>query len=114
MLPQEDERSWTYDGAITRWRRSGHVIINTEHGVRLAAFPASFLDKCGDNTWSYIFYVLGLLVEPVDDCPGIIMDDAGVAVTTDQTPIAGVYRYGQLSKFFYNKPGLHHSAQLFD
>ena len=98
MLPQEDERSWTYDGAITRWRRSGRVIINTDHGTRLAAFPASFLDKCGDNTWSYIFYVMELLVEPVKGCQGVIMDEDGAAMDKDFIPAAGVYTYKQLSR----------------
>ena len=98
MMPQEDERSWTYDGAITRWRRCGRVIIDTEYGVRLAAFPVTFLEKCGDNTWSYILHVLGLLVEPVDGCQGVVVDNAGDCVIGDQSPDAGSYTYKQLSR----------------
>ena len=98
MLPQEDERSWMYDGAITRWRRCSRVIVNTESGVRLAAFPVTFLEQCGDNTWSYVLHVLNLLVEPVDGCPGVVVDDAGAFVVGDQSPEAGNYKYKQLSK----------------
>lgn len=97
MLPQEDERSWTYDGAITRWRRCGRVIINTEYGVRLAAFPVTFLENCGDNTWSYVLHVLGLLVEPINGCQGVVMDNAGAFVIGERSPLAGNYTYKQLS-----------------
>lgn len=83
----------TYTLAIGRWRRSGIVTIRSVLDTKIARFPIGFLASCGDNTWDYISFVVGLLVEADPQHPASIIDQiTGQSVRPDDAPVPGTYR----------------------
>jgi hypothetical protein len=90
MAPSRGEV--TYTSAKAKWRRSGVVQIVSVVDTPLAIFPVKFLQTCGDNTWSYILFVVKLLIEEDSHHPGALYNHAGQPVSPEATPISGVYR----------------------
>jgi hypothetical protein len=83
----------TYTLSIGKWRRSGIVTILSALDTKIARFPVSFLASCGDNTWSYVFFVVSLLVESDPQHPSTIVDlNTGQSVGLNEAPQAGMYR----------------------
>lgn len=83
----------TYTSASGRWRRSGFVIVVSVHDTSIASFPIRFLQSCMDNTWSYVLYVISLLIEVDSNHPGNIVDILDHPVNAQDPPAAGTYRY---------------------
>lgn len=76
------------------WPRSTKVTVETCVGTRIARLPINFLETCGDNTWSYVSYVISLLVIADPMHPGHIIDfRTGLPVDPDDVPTAGTYRF---------------------
>lgn len=88
-----------YTAATGKWRRQDAVRILSVLDTHLAAFPIIFLETCGDNTWSYIRYVIGLLVEEDAEHPGAIFAEQGEPVVPSDAPIAGDYRFIEAREF---------------
>jgi len=83
----------TYTLAIGRWRRSGIVTIRSVLDTKIARFPIGFLASCCDNTWDYISFVVGLLVEADPQHPASIIDQiTGQSVRPGDAPVPGTYR----------------------
>jgi hypothetical protein len=55
----------------------------------IATFPISFIQKGGDNTWSYVLDVVNQLVQ--DQNQGIIKSENDVQVELDDEPVAGTF-----------------------
>lgn len=61
--------------------------------TKIARFPIGFLASCGDNTWDYISFVVGLLVEADPQHPASIIDQiTGQSVRPGDAPVPGTYR----------------------
>jgi hypothetical protein len=88
-----DENSTTYTTASGVWRRGGVIKIASIMETPIASFPLDFVRDGGDNTWRYISYVVGLLVEVDPSHPGHIEDENGAAVVLNQAPPTGLFRY---------------------
>jgi hypothetical protein len=88
----------TYERAIARWRRAGHVTIRSINDCEIAVFPLKFVATGGDNTWRYVLSVVEQLVEPVPEHPGMIFTNGPTPerVDLDGPPHEGVFLYKQL------------------
>jgi hypothetical protein len=66
----------TYERAIARWRRAGHVAIRSINDYEIAVFPLKFVATGGDNSWRY---VLSAFLRPVacPVLPRLLHTDAG-------------------------------------
>lgn len=101
----------TYTLAIGRWRRSGIVTIRSVLDTKIARFPIGFLASCGDNTWDYISFVVGLLVEADPQHPASIIDQiTGQSVRPDDAPVPGTYRLVEQGALIWS--GLHSCPDL--
>ena len=85
-------RQITYKTAAQAWPRGPRLIILSSVDTEIAKFPLAFLESCGDNTWSYVFYVVSLLVEAAPMHKGAIVNLDGRPVNLHSEPIAG--RFG--------------------
>ena len=84
----------TYTLAAGVWPRSAKITIESRVGTRIARLPLNFLQTCGDNTWSYISYLISLLVIADPLHPGFIIDPlTGLPVDGDGTPSAGTFQF---------------------
>jgi hypothetical protein len=84
----------TYTIAAGVWPRSPKVTIESCIGTRIARLPLNFLETCGDNTWSYVSYLLSLLVVPEEKHPGSIIDPhTGLIVDPNAIPHAGTFTF---------------------
>ena len=86
-----------YISSPGKWRRCGVVEVVSLHDTLIASFPVDFLLSCGDNTWSFVLFVVQLLVIHDSEHPGAIYADkhADSAVELDRSPTEGTYRYVQ-------------------
>ena len=86
-----------YISSPGKWRRCGVVEVVSLHDTRIASFPVDFLESCGDNTWSFVLFVVQLLVIPDPEHPGAIYEEniAETAVQLHDSPQEGTYRYVQ-------------------
>ena len=83
----------TYKTAAQAWPRGPRMIILSNVDTEIAKFPLAFLASCGDNTWSYVLYVVSLLVNEDAHHSGSIVDLEGRPVDAHDAPIAGTFRY---------------------
>lgn len=84
----------TYNTAASAWPRSGRLVIESVLDTTIAKFPLNFLETCGDNTWSYVSYVVSLLVEADPQYPGhIVWPENGHPVDSQCAPVAGMFKY---------------------
>ncbi len=83
----------TYKTAAQAWPRGPRILILSAVDTEIAKFPLAFLETCGDNTWSYVFYVVSLLVEADPMHTGAIVNLDGQPVDLHSAPIAGRFRY---------------------
>jgi hypothetical protein len=84
----------TYTIAAGVWPRSAKITIESRLGTRIARLPLNFLATCGDNTWSYVSYVLSLLVIADPLHPGCIVDpQTGMPVDGNAAPFAGTFHF---------------------
>jgi len=92
-MPRGRSEEITYKTAAQAWPRGPRVIILSTVDTEIAKFPLAFLETCGDNTWSYLFYVISLLVEADPMHTGAIVNLVGQPVNLQGAPIAGTFRY---------------------
>ena len=84
----------TYTIGAGVWPRSPKLTIESFVGTRIARFSLNFLETCGDNKWSYVFYVVSLLVVADPQHPGSVMDsETGLPVNPDDVPRAGTFLF---------------------
>jgi hypothetical protein len=83
----------SYLGASSKWRRQGDVEVHSILDTSIASFPLEFLECNGDNTWSYIRFVISLLVDEDPSHHGAIHTESGVPVGLSDAPVAGVYTF---------------------
>ena len=84
-----------YISSPGKWRRCGVVDVVSLHDTRIASFPVDFLKSCGDNTWSFVLFVVQLLVIPDSEHPGAICEENNEKSTVElhHAPREGTYRY---------------------
>nr|ODN89885.1 hypothetical protein L204_06162 [Cryptococcus depauperatus CBS 7855] len=80
-----------YPLAISFWKDSSLVEINSDHGTFIAAFPLDFIRQGGDNTWSYVLFVVRQLVVLEPDQLGQLQDENGVELDLNEAPKAGTF-----------------------
>lgn len=91
-----------YRTAFKSWVPSGdaNAAIIIYDGViktlRLCIIPTPFLEASGDNSWSYIYFVLGCVV----DGEGVVADLNGneYVRTSDEVPASGHYEFRKPGK----------------
>jgi hypothetical protein len=84
----------TYTIAAGVWPRSPKLTIESTVGTRIARIPLNFLETSGDNTWSFVSYIVSLLVVPDPAHRGSIIDSSsGLSVDPDGVPQAGTFRF---------------------
>jgi len=84
----------TYTIAAGVWPRCLKLTIESFVGTRIARFPLDFLETSSDNTWSYVCYVISLLVVADPRHPGSVIDpQTGFPVDNDGVPRAGTFQY---------------------
>jgi hypothetical protein len=84
----------TYTIAAGVWPRSPKVTIESCVGTRIARLPLNFLETCGDNTWSYVSYLVSLLVVCEEEHPGSVIDpQTGMPVDPDEVPRSGTFMF---------------------
>lgn len=81
----------TYPLALDLWDSGSSVIIRSAIGTRIASFPLNFISRGGDNSWSYVLYVIGQLIIPESSRTGIIKDEHGRVLDPNERPSAGVF-----------------------
>lgn len=83
-----------YTTAAGVWPRCPKLTIDSCNGTRIARFPLDFLATSSHNTWSYVCYVVSLLVKGDPHHPGSIIDPLnGLPVDLDGVPRAGTFPY---------------------
>jgi hypothetical protein len=89
----------TYERAIARWRRAGHIAIRSINDYEIAVFPLKFVATGGDNTWRYVLSVVEQLVETVPEHPGMIFTNCATpeGVDLDGPLHEGIFLFKQLS-----------------
>lgn len=92
------DKSTAYTTAAGVWRRSTYVNIYSILDTEIAIFPVDFLSTCGDNTWGYVLFAIGCVVDPDPLHLGQIVDHQNVPVSLDSAPVAGNYRYIETGK----------------
>ncbi|OWZ30827.1 hypothetical protein C347_03972 [Cryptococcus neoformans AD2-60a] len=85
----------TYPLALDLWDSGSSVIIRSATGTRIASFPLNFISRGGDNSWSYVLYVIGQLIIPESSRTGIIKDEHGRVLDPNEPPSAGVFFFFQ-------------------
>lgn len=88
----------TYPLALDLWDSGSSVIIRSATGTRIASFPLDFISRGGDNSWSYVLYVIGQLIIPESSRTGIIKDEHGRVLEPNESPSAGVFFFSQVGK----------------
>lgn len=88
----------TYPLALDLWDSGSSVIIRSATGTRIASFPLNFISRGGDNSWSYVLYVIGQLIIPESSRTGIIKDEHGRVLDPNEPPSAGVFFFFQEGK----------------
>ena len=89
----------TYTTAAGTWPRCPKLTIESTLGTRIARLPLNFLETCGDNTWSYVSFVVSLLViEDVEHPGSIINPETDRPVFPNEIPQAGVFRFIEQGK----------------
>jgi hypothetical protein len=84
----------TYALAAVAWPRCPSIRIESSVGTRIARLPLNFLETCGDNTWSFVSYIISLLIIPDPGHPGSIIDvESGLPVDLLSIPYAGTFRF---------------------
>ena len=86
-----------YISSPGKGRRCGVVEVVSLHDTRIASFPVDFLKSCGDNTWSFVLFVVQLLVIPDPEHLGAIYEENNqeTAVELHHSPRVETYRYVQ-------------------
>ncbi len=100
-MPRGRSEEITYKTAAQAWPRGPRVIILSTVDTEIAKFPLAFLETCGDNTWSYVFYVISLLVEADPMHTGAIVNLVGSLSISKAHPSPvrfGISRKVSLSK----------------
>ena len=92
-MAETSTTTYTTAAGVSLWRRCGTVIIVSVLDTRIAIFPLSFLDTCGDNSWEYIYLVISLLIEVDPKHPGQLYDESGDLVDLHAFPTPGTFRY---------------------
>nr|ODN94504.1 hypothetical protein L204_04637 [Cryptococcus depauperatus CBS 7855] len=82
-----------YPPAISFWKDSSSVVIDSDHDTRIAIFPLDFIRQGGDNTWSYVLYVVRQLVVLEPDQLGQLKDENGAELDLNEAPEAGTFRF---------------------
>ena len=84
----------TFPLAISSWPRDSKLNVISVIGTRIASFPMAFLQTCGDNSWSYVYFVISLLVEEDPEHPASLIDRrTGLSVVPDGIPHSGTFEY---------------------
>lgn len=80
------------DLAVRTWSACSYIYIESPAKERIAIFPLDFLLTSGDNTWSYIYKTIRLLVRSTS---GQVVDSSNQPVTEGEKepPEAGHYVY---------------------
>ena len=81
------EAATVYEYVFRSWSSIQYVDILTEDDSLLARFPLTFLEACGDNSWSYISVVIHHLVNE----EGILSKSDGTRVDPQGSPEHGNY-----------------------
>nr|ODN73617.1 hypothetical protein L203_06670 [Cryptococcus depauperatus CBS 7841] len=82
-----------YPLATSLWTNSSSVVIRSDYDTRIAVFPLDFIRQGGDNTWSYVLYVVRQLVVLEPDQLGQLQDENGAALDLNEAPKAGTFRF---------------------
>nr|ODN86713.1 hypothetical protein L203_03961 [Cryptococcus depauperatus CBS 7841] len=87
-VPDREE----YPLAAHFWGSPEIVAVHSDHGTRIAMFPLEFIRKGGDNTWSYVLYVVCQLIvlEPGQSCQ--LQNEDGIELDLNEAPEAGSFR----------------------
>nr|ODN86712.1 hypothetical protein L203_03960 [Cryptococcus depauperatus CBS 7841] len=82
-----------YALAVRLWGSPEIVAVHSDHGTRIAVFPLEFIRKGGDNTWSYVLYVVRQLIvlEPGQSCQ--LQNEDGIELDLNEAPEAGSFRF---------------------
>jgi hypothetical protein len=83
----------TYTTALSRWRRQGAVRIISVLDTPLATIPMQFLEQGGDNTWSYIQFIISLIIVEDAGHPGGFYTLENEPVVLTSVPAAGKFRF---------------------
>nr|ODO04312.1 hypothetical protein L204_00670 [Cryptococcus depauperatus CBS 7855] len=88
-VPEREE----YPLAVHFWGSPEIVAVHSDHGTRIAVFPLEFIRKGGDNTWSYVLYVVRQLIvlEPGQSCQ--LQNEDGIELDLNEAPQAGSFRF---------------------
>lgn len=92
-----------YPLALDLWDYSSSIVIRSMKGTRIATFPLDFISRGGDNSWSYVLYVIDRLIISESSRGGIIKDEHGRVLDPNDSPSAGVFFFSQEGKL----PAIH-------
>lgn len=81
----------TYPLALDLWDAGSSVVIRSTNGTRIASFPLDFISRGGDNTWSYVLYVIDQLIISESGRGRIIKDEHGRVLDPNESPSAGEF-----------------------
>ncbi|WVO21738.1 uncharacterized protein IAS62_003050 [Cryptococcus decagattii] len=81
----------TYPLALDLWDAGSSVVIRSTNGTRIASFPLDFISRGGDNTWSYVLYVIDQLIISESGRGRIIKDKHGRVLDPNESPSAGEF-----------------------
>lgn len=84
-----------YPLALDLWDYSSSIVIRSTKGTRIATFPLDFISRGGDNSWSYVLYVIDRLIISESSRGGIIKDEYGRVLDPNDCPSAGVFFFSQ-------------------
>jgi hypothetical protein len=84
----------SYTTAAGSWSRRGALVeIRSVLDTPIAKFPLQFLAGSGDNSWSYIRYVISLLIVEDPEHPGDIFTESDELVDQSSVPVSGPYKF---------------------
>ena len=80
-----------YDLAVDSWCYSDTLVICSPHGTEIASFPIQFIQTGGQNTWTYVLWVIERLIETSSVESWSVHDTDGRKILPEDVPRAGSY-----------------------